>query len=50
MKKLNIGELSENVKNRAETDIKENNICGASVAVISTDETLYKDGTGDGSM
>ena len=42
MKKLNIGDLSENVKNRAETDIKENNICGASVAVISTDETLYK--------
>ena len=42
MKKLNIEVLSENAKNRAEKDIKENNICGASVAVISTDETLYK--------
>ena len=26
MKKLNIGDLSENVKNRAESDITENNI------------------------
>ena len=42
MKKLNVEILSENIKNRAEKDIKENNICGASVAVISTDETLYK--------
>ena len=42
MKKLNIGDLSKNVKNRAETDIKENNICGASIAVISPDKTLYK--------
>ena len=42
MKKLNIGVLSENIKNRAEKDIKENNICGASIAVISPDETLYK--------
>ena len=42
MKKLNIEVLSENIKNRAEKDIKENNICGASIAVISSDETLYK--------
>lgn len=42
MKKLNIGVLSENIENRAEKDIKENNICGASIAVISPDETLYK--------
>ena len=39
---LNVGILSDNIKNRAEKDIKENNICGASVAVISPDETLYK--------
>ncbi len=32
MKKLNIEVLSENVKNRAESDIRENNICGASIA------------------
>ena len=42
MKKLNVEVLSENIKNRAEKDIKENNICGASVAVISPDKTLYK--------
>ena len=42
MKKLNIEVLSENIKNRAEKDIKENNICGASIAVISSNETLYK--------
>lgn len=42
MKKLNIELLSENIKNRAEKDIKENNICGASIAVISPDGTLYK--------
>lgn len=42
MKKLNIEVLSENIKSRAESDIKENNICGASIAVISPDETLYK--------
>ena len=42
MKKLNIEVLSENIKNRAESDIKENNICGASIAVISPDKTLYK--------
>lgn len=42
MKKLNIEVLSENIKNRAESDIKKNNICGASIAVISPDKTLYK--------
>ena len=42
MKQLNIKALAENIKCRAESDIKENNICGASIAVISTDETLYK--------
>ena len=42
MKQLNIKALAENFKSRAEKDIKENNISGASVAVISTDETLYK--------
>lgn len=42
MKQLNIKALAEKIKRRAESDIKENNICGAPVAVISTDETPYK--------
>lgn len=42
MKQLNIKALAENFKSRAEKDIKENNISGASIAVISPDETLYK--------
>lgn len=42
MKQLNIKALAENIKRRAEKDIKENNICGVSIAVISPDETLYK--------
>lgn len=40
--KLNVKLLTENIKSRAENDIKENNISGASVAVISPSETLYK--------
>ena len=42
MERLNIETLSENIKNRAENNIKENNICGASIAVLSPDKTLYK--------
>lgn len=40
--KLNVKLLSERIKNRAENDIKENNISGVSLAVINTKETLYK--------
>ena len=42
MKKLNIEALSKNVKQRAENDINQNNISGASLAVINSDKTLYK--------
>lgn len=42
MERLNIQALAERMKSRAESDIKENNICGASAAVISPDKTLYK--------
>lgn len=42
MKQLNIKAFSDIIKSRAESDIKENNICGASIAVISPDKTLYK--------
>ena len=41
-KMVNIEALHENVKCRAESDIKNNNICGDSIAVISPYETLYK--------
>ena len=42
MKQLNIKAFAEKIKCRAESDIKENNICGVSIAVINPDETLYK--------
>lgn len=42
MKKLDIRLLQKNVEKRIENDISENNISGASVAVISPDELLYK--------
>lgn len=42
MKTLNVKSLAEKIKCRAESDIKENNICGASITVISPKETLYK--------
>ena len=40
--KLNVKLLSENIKSRAESDIRENNVNGASIAVISPTEMLYK--------
>ncbi|MGN0179733.1 MAG: serine hydrolase domain-containing protein [Monoglobaceae bacterium] len=40
--KLNVNLLSENIKNRAGNDIKENNISGISVAVINGNEVIYK--------
>ena len=40
--KLNVILLSENIKNRAGNDIKENNISGISVAVINGNEVIYK--------
>ena len=42
MNQLNIKAFAEKIKCRAESDIKENNICGVSIAVINPDETLYK--------
>ncbi len=42
MKHLNADILAEKISQRVENDIKENNICGASVAVVSPDNTLYK--------
>lgn len=42
MKHLNTEALAERISQRAENDIKENNICGASVAVLSHDKILYK--------
>lgn len=41
-KELNVEALSDNISDRVKKDIKENNICGASLAVISPDKTLYK--------
>ena len=31
MERINIETLSENIKNRAENDMKENSICGVSI-------------------
>lgn len=42
MKKIKIDALSENISDRMESDIKNNNISGASVSVISPDKTLIK--------
>ena len=42
MKKIKIDALSENISDRMESDIKNNNISGASVSVISPDDTLFK--------
>ena len=42
MKKIKIDALSENISDRMESDIKNNNISGASVSVISPDKTLFK--------
>lgn len=42
MKKIKIDALSENISDRMESDIKNNNISGASVSVISPDDTLIK--------
>ena len=42
MKKIKIDALSENISDRMESDIKNNIISGASVSVISPDDTLFK--------
>lgn len=42
MKRLNVKALAEIIRSRAESDIKEKNICITSIAVISPDERCIK--------